>query len=58
MDSLARLMTDHPVAPGATEDAPPQQFVTKAVLTGDVSRGWVAYPDFMDRFKALWSQAS
>jgi len=58
MDSLARLMTDHPVAPGATQDAPPQQFVTEAVLTGDVSRGWVAYPDFVDRFKALWSQAS
>lgn len=58
MDSLARLTTAQPVAPGAAEDKPPQQFLTAEVLTGDISRGWVAYPDFPQRFQALWSQAS
>lgn len=58
MDSLARLSTGQPVAPGAKADTPPQQFLTKDVLTGDVSRGWVAYPDFQQRFEALWAQAS
>lgn len=58
MDSLARLTTGQPVAPGAAADTPPQQFLTQAALTGDVSRGWVAYPDFQKRFEALWSQAS
>ena len=58
MDSLARLSTGQPVAPGALADTPPQQFLTKDVLTGDVSRGWAAYPDFRQRFEALWAQAS
>lgn len=58
MDSLARLTTGQPVAPGALQDTPPQQFLTRDVLTMDVSRGWAAYPDFQDRFRALWSPAS
>jgi ribose transport system substrate-binding protein len=58
MDSLARLTTGEPVAPGAAADTPPQQFLTKDVLTGDISRGWVAYPDFPERFAELWAQAS
>lgn len=59
MDSLARLTTGQPVAPGAKADTPPQQFLTQEVLADkDVSRGWVAYPDFPQRFAALWSQAS
>ncbi len=58
MDSLARLTTGQPVAPGAAADTPPQQFLTRDVLTGDVSRGWVAYPDFPKRFAKLWAAAS
>lgn len=58
MDSLARLTTGEPVAPGAAADTPPQQFLTKDVLTGDISRGWVAYPDFPKRFAKLWAKAS
>ncbi len=59
IDSLARLSTGEPVAPGAKADTPPQQFLTKEILADkDVSRGWVAYPDFPKRFAALWSQAS
>lgn len=59
MDSLARLSTGQPVPPGAKADTPPQQFLTSEVLKDkDVSRGWVAYPDFPQRFGALWSKAS
>jgi ribose transport system substrate-binding protein len=56
-DSLARLTTGQPPAPGAAQDIPPQQFLTKADLKGDVSKGWTGYPDFADRFMKLWAKA-
>jgi ribose transport system substrate-binding protein len=56
MDSLARLTTGQPAAPGAVQDIPPLQFLTAADLPGDVSKGWTGYPEFAQRFMALWKQ--
>ena len=56
-DSLARMTTGQQPDPGAVEDIAPRQLLTAADLKGDVSRGWTGYPDFADRFMALWSQA-
>lgn len=58
MDSLARLTTGQPVAPGVRDDRPPMQFLTKADLPGDVSKGWTGYPDFADRYGKLWGAAA
>jgi ribose transport system substrate-binding protein len=58
VDSLARLTTGEPAAEGALADRAPQQFLTSEDLTGDVSKGWLAYPDFADRFMKLWSAAA
>lgn len=57
-DSLARLTTGEPAAPGAIADIPPEQFLAKSDLPGDVSQGWTGYPDFASRFQALWASAS
>lgn len=57
VDTLARQSQGEEPAPGATADIPPQQFLTKADLSGDVSRGWTAYPDFAQRFGTLWAGA-
>lgn len=54
MDSLARLATGGPAAPGAVADIPPMQLLTAKDLQGDVSRGWSGYPDFAARFTKLW----
>ena len=56
-DTMARQTTGEPPAPGALADATPIQFLTQSDVTYDVSKGWVGYPDFFDRFMALWSQA-
>jgi ribose transport system substrate-binding protein len=58
VDSLARLTTGAEADPGAKADTPPMQFLTKDDLKGDVSQGWTGYPDFADRFTALWKDAS
>lgn len=57
MDSLARLTTGEDPAAGAVADEPPMQILTADDLTGDVSHGWTGYPDFADRFMALWGPA-
>lgn len=57
VDSLARLTTGQEPAPGAVADDIPSQFLTPADVAGDVSQGYSAYPDFADRFGALWDQA-
>ena len=58
IDSLARLSTGQDADPGAIADIPPMQFLTAKELPEDVSHGWVAYPDFADRFMKLWASAS
>jgi ribose transport system substrate-binding protein len=57
VDSLARLTTGQAPAEGARKDELVREFVTAKNLTGDVSHGWSGYPDFIDRFKTLWSAA-
>lgn len=57
IDSLARLTTGQDADPGAVADKLVRQFLTADNLTGDVSRGWSGYPDFADRFMALWADA-
>ncbi|MEV7391536.1 MULTISPECIES: substrate-binding domain-containing protein [unclassified Streptomyces] len=58
VDSLARLTTGQKADPGAVADNPPIQFLTKSNLPADVSKGWTGYPDFAQRFAALWKPAS
>ena len=58
IDSLARLTTGQDADATAVTDVPPMQFLTETELTGDVSRGWTGYPDFAERFAALWKDAS
>ncbi|GHF22590.1 sugar ABC transporter substrate-binding protein [Pseudolysinimonas yzui] len=58
VDSLARLMTDQEPAEAATNDELVRQFLTIDNLEGDVSHGWTGYPDFADRFLALWADAN
>jgi ribose transport system substrate-binding protein len=57
IDSLARQTTGAQPDPGATADTPPVQLLVKADLAGDVSHGWTGYPDFAQRFGALWASA-
>ena len=56
-DSLARLTTGQAPDPGATEDIAPRQLLKAADLQGDMSKGWTGYPDFADKFMALWAGA-
>jgi ribose transport system substrate-binding protein len=58
VDSLARLSTGQDVDPGAASDTPPMQFLTADNLPEDISRGWSGYPDFPQRFMALWADAA
>lgn len=57
IDSLAKLVTGQEADPGARNDELVRQFLSEDNLTGDVSQGWTGYPDFADRFMALWADA-
>ena len=57
MDSLARLTTGQAPSEGARKDALVVQLLHASDLKGDMSRGWTGYPDFPQRFKALWDAA-
>lgn len=57
-DSLARLVTGEPVSKAIKQDNLVQQLLSGKNLKGDVTNGWSGYPDYADRFKALWSKAS
>lgn len=57
VDSLARLTTGQVPAEGALRDQLVCQFLSANNIKGDTSRGWTGYPDFPDRFKALWAAA-
>lgn len=58
VDSLARLITGHPVSDGAAADALVTQLVTAQTLTGDLASGWIGYDDFAERYLALWEPRS
>jgi ribose transport system substrate-binding protein len=57
IDTLAKLMTGQEVEKFVHDDNPVMQFLTADDLPDDVSLGWTGYPDFPDRFAALWSGA-
>jgi ribose transport system substrate-binding protein len=57
IDSLARLTTGQPAAEGARKDALVLQVLGRNDVKGDVSRGWLGYPDFVQRFQTLWASA-
>jgi len=57
VDSLARLTTGQAPSEGAAKDNLVMQVLHASDIKGDVSRGWSAYPDFPERFKALWAKA-
>ena len=57
VDSLARLTTGQVPAEGALKDQLVCQFLTAKNIKGDTSRGWTGYPDYPERFKALWATA-
>jgi ribose transport system substrate-binding protein len=57
VDSLARLTTGQAPSEGARKDELVVQVLHANDLKGDLSRGWSGYPDFPQRFKALWANA-
>ena len=57
VDSLARLTTGQAPSEGARKDELVVQVLHASDLKGDLSRGWSGYPDFPQRFKALWANA-
>lgn len=57
VDTLAKLITGQPVDDFTRGDNPVMQFLTADELPADVSLGWTGYPDFPDRFLALWADA-
>jgi ribose transport system substrate-binding protein len=54
VDALARLTTGQPLTAGQKKGLPPIQILTKSDITFDPTKGWVAYPDFAQRFAKLW----
>ena len=56
IDSLARLTTGQEPSEGARADLLARQLVTSANFKDSVEHGWAGYPDFADRFQALWAQ--
>lgn len=57
VDSLARLTTGQAPSEGARKDELVLEILGPNDIKGDVSRGWSGYPDFPQRFKALWANA-
>jgi ribose transport system substrate-binding protein len=54
VDALARLTSGQPLTAGEKLGLPPIQILTKSDITFDPTKGWVAYPDFAQRFAKLW----
>jgi ribose transport system substrate-binding protein len=54
VDALARLTSGQPLTSGEKRGLPPIQILTKSDITFDPTKGWVAYPDFAQRFAKLW----
>jgi len=57
IDSLARGIVGQEVGDAVHNDEIVRQLLTADVLPEDVSRGWSGYPDFAERFQALWADA-
>lgn len=57
VDALARLTSGQPLTAGEKLGLPPIQILTKPDITFDPTKGWVAYPDFAQRFAKIWGAA-
>jgi ribose transport system substrate-binding protein len=55
VDEGSRLLLRAPLSKAETEGIVPIQFLTKDNLTGDISQGWLGYPDYAQRFTKLWT---
>jgi ribose transport system substrate-binding protein len=58
VDALARMVAGQPVTAGEKAGMPPMQVLTQSDITFDPSKGWQAYPDFVQRFAKLWGAGS
>ncbi|MER2133311.1 MAG: substrate-binding domain-containing protein [Arthrobacter sp.] len=59
IDAAARLITGQDLTAGQKAGVPPLELVDDSSLAGkDVSNGYSAYPDFPQRFAALWDGAA
>jgi len=59
MDIAARMIVGDELTQLEVDGAAPTQFVTKDDLAdADVSKGYVAYPDYVSSFTELWKPAS
>lgn len=57
LDAAVRLATKQPLTPAERIGTVPQQLITAADLPTNVSNGYSAYPDFIQRFVKLWAKA-
>jgi ribose transport system substrate-binding protein len=58
VDAAARLVTGGQPTSGERQGFPPMQMVGAQDLHGNLSNGFVAYPDFAQRFAKIWSGKS
>ncbi len=54
-DELARLTTGQPLTAGEKAGQVPIEFLYQNNLTGNLTNGWAAYPDFPARFAKIWA---
>ncbi|MBN9622572.1 MAG: substrate-binding domain-containing protein [Actinobacteria bacterium] len=54
MDMALRTAQGLPLTKGEKAGIMPMQFLTQKDITFDPSKGWTAYPDFVERFSKLW----
>lgn len=57
LDAAVRLATGQPLTDAQKAGEVPLQLITKKDLPADVSKGFSAYPDFVQRFSKLWAKA-
>jgi ribose transport system substrate-binding protein len=56
MDEAVRLSTGQPLTPGEKTQTPVLQVLTKQNLPDNVSKGWLGYPGFAQRFSKVWGE--
>ena len=55
LDEGLRLIQKAPLSVDEKQGVVPVQWVTKSNLTGDLSKGFAAYPDYVARYTKLWT---
>jgi len=55
VDEAARLILKAPLTEQEQKSYVPIQWLTKNNTNFDVQNGWIAYPDYADRYKKFWS---